>query len=232
MGRISVRVDDFPLTKDEESGRHTLKAYHEFHERLSDLIGGNRYLLGVIPGRCGGEEWNFLEESVGIEVGMHGIDHNESRMDLWQNEFHPSMNREGIRIALEQSRLTLQNETNRPVGVYMPPRNRIDRRTVDVLPAAGFHAYTAGPETAEEFRTGPHPNGLRYIVSHAPHEYGRTDEMLQRLSHEYLIARCLNGQDTVLTLHWTWQCNLNNHYSDMDEFFSKIGTNFFTNFHA
>lgn len=240
VGRICVRVDDFPETKGEP--QHTLAAYHEFHTRLSGLIGGKRYLLGVIPGRCDYSHHMYLEETPGIEVGMHGVDHDESKLDLWQNEFPPHSTREGIKVILQQNRMMLEQATNRPVTVYMPPRNRIDHRTVDVLSKTGFHGYTTGPETAEEFRTGAHPavwvalksgimeaHTVRYIHSNSPHEYGRSDEMYQRMSQDYLKARCLAGMNTVLTLHWTWETNIG--LDHLDIFLSSIGSDFFTDFH-
>lgn len=218
---IRIRVDDFPNTKGEP--QHTLAAFREFHRALQTYLGDMRYLLGVIPKRCSPEDLVFLRNETDCRIGMHGIWHDEQKLDLFQNEFEPYLTRNVVWSELETWRIHLEAAVGRPVDVYMPPRNRIDRRTIDVLGEAGFQWYTTGPETLEEFRTGQHPKGLTYIDSRPPHEYGRTDELYMRSSYMELNQLTQLGQSPVLTLHWTWETNIG--LSHLHKFMEQIHTN-------
>lgn len=203
---IKIRVDDFPNTKGEP--QHTLAAYREFDRALRGYLGDKRYLLGVIPKKCTVSDLLFLMNETDCRIGMHGIYHNESELDRYQNEFAPYLTRGMVFAHLQTCRENLERVVGRPVDIYMPPRNRIDRRTIEVLGKAGFFSYTTGPETPEEFRTGPHPF-VTYINSEPPHEYGRTDELYMRRSYMELNQICQQGRpDVVLTLHWTWETNI------------------------
>ncbi|MGD9711018.1 MAG: hypothetical protein AB7V46_03005 [Thermomicrobiales bacterium] len=204
---IRIRVDDFPNTKDGEKDRHSLAAFREFHRCLSGLIGGATYLLGVIPKRCSVEDILFLRNETNCVIGMHGIDHDESKLDVYQNEFPPFMTANDIGSQLLRASTALDSGIGRRTEIYMPPRNRIDARTVGILQDCGFHAYTTGPETPAELRTTPDDGRPFPIHSEPPHEYGRTDEMWARGSHEILLARGAL-HETILTLHWTWETNI------------------------
>lgn len=218
---IMIRVDDFPNTKGEP--QHTLAAFREFHRVLQTYLGDKKYLLGVIPKRCSPEDILFLRNETDCRIGMHGIWHDETRLDLFQNEFEPYLTKNAVRAELEVHRVNLEQAVGRTVDVYMPPRNRIDRRTIDAAAKAGFFSYTTGPETPEEFRTGPH-TFMSYIDSQPPHQYGRTDELYMRRSYMELNQRAkLMPWPTVLTLHWTWETNVG--LSHLHKFMEQIHTN-------
>lgn len=221
---IKVRVDDFPNTKGEP--QHTLAAFRDFHRCLSECIGGRRYLLGVIPKRCSVEDILFLRNETDCIIGMHGITHDEKMLDLYQNEFPPYLTDDDVGRMLLETANALDQGIGRPVQIYMPPRNRIDRRTIRLLHDCGFYAYTTGPETERELRRVT--DGPFAIDSAPPHEYGRTDEMLQRGSD--LLLRSDTEFDRVLTLHWTWEVNIGLHH--MRTFFGNIPKELFADFDA
>lgn len=224
---IRVRVDDFPNTKDNEKDRHSLAAFREFDRCLRECIGGKRYLLGVIPRRCSVEDVLFLRNETDCEIGMHGVEHDEAKLDIFQNEFAPYLGRQQVGRLLLETSDALQQAVGRRVEIYMPPRNRIDRRTIDLLPECGFYAYTTGPETAVEFRTGQSEMAF-YLHSDPPHEYGRTDELFTRGSHKVLCQSAQNGMDRILTLHWTWETNIG--LDHMRKFFAEIPKEYFKDF--
>lgn len=223
---IKVRVDDFPNTKGEP--QHTLEAFREFDRRLRECIGGKRYLLGVIPGRCSVEDVLFLRNETDCVVGMHGTDHDEARLSRnGGNQFEPYLTREQVREQLREHHSALEAAVGRRVNVYMPPRNVIDAKTLDIiLHDSPMSFFTSGPETNPVFRQRTN----RFIHSEPPHEYGRTDELLKNHSDE--VLRMYRGPDVemVLTLHWTWETNIGlNH---MVEFFAKVPKELFTDFDA
>ena len=219
---IRIRIDDFPHTKGEP--QHTLDAYRTFHRELT-VCTGVRYLLGVIPGRCTPEDILFLRNETDCVIGMHGVHHDESKLDLYQNEFPPFFSEQQVGRALLEASDALEQAVGREVRIYMPPRNRIDWRTVNVLQDCGFFAYTGGPET--DFNLASHAG---CIMSLPPDGYGRTDELLRGGAHERLAKKCLwgNSGDWVLGLHWTWETNIGLHH--MREFFSRIPRESFGNF--
>lgn len=218
---IRIRVDDYPHTKGEP--QHTIDAFRDFHRRLTDGIGGRRYLLGVIPGRCTPEHLLCLRRDTDCVIGMHGTDHDERRLDRnGGNQFEPYLTAAGVGSILQEHREALELAMARPVRIYMPPRNVIDRRTVGVLEGCGFEWFTTGPETDPEIRR------LRGTIhSQPPHEYGRSDEMLMRNSHVELNLRP-DSQDTVLTLHWTWEVNIG--LQHLDRFLAEIPKDRFGDF--
>lgn len=219
---IRVRVDDFPNTKGEP--QHTLQAFREFDRCLRECIGGKRYLLGVIPKRCDPDDILFLRNETDCTIGMHGIYHDEEKLDIYKNEFPPYLSQMDVCRYLQEARAALQDGVGRLVTIYMPPRNLIDWRTVGALLDAGFFAYTGGPETPSNMRISD--DDVEYIHSGLPHEYGRTDEMLQRGSHE--VLRTLD-RDAVLTLHWTWETNIG--LEHMRRFFAEIPKELFVDFY-
>lgn len=224
---IRVRVDDFPNTKDGEKDRHSLAAFRQFHRCLSECIGGKRYLLGVIPRRCTVEDVLFLRNETDCVIGMHGIFHDEKKLDIYQNEFPPYMTAHDIARQLLEAAKALDDGIGRRTEIYMPPRNRIDRRTVDILLDCGFHAYTTGPETPEELRKMPKDLGPFPVHSEPPHEYGRTDEMFVRGAVRNMIPRA-EFEDIILTLHWTWETNIG--LDHMRRFFAEIPKELFCDF--
>lgn len=221
---IRVRVDDFPQTKGEP--QHSLQAFRSFDKCLRECIGGRRYLLGVIPGRCTVDDLLFIRNETDCAVGMHGTDHDEAKLDRnGGNQFEPYLTVDQIRKILTDNRMALRDAVGRPVDVYMPPRNVIDHRVALAARASGFEAFTSGPETALSVRKDW---GRWLIHSEPPHEYGRTDELLQRGSDE--IMRMYRGPDVdvVLTLHWTWETNIG--LTHMERFFSLIPNELFGDF--
>lgn len=223
---LRVRVDDYPFNKSEERWRHNPDSFRNFHRALSELIGNRRYLLGVIPKKSSPEDLLIVSNETDCVVGMHGIEHDEQKLDLYQNEFEPFLTRDVICDRLSEARVALQDAVGRAVRIYMPPRNRIDRKTRSILPEAGFDWYTTGPETSEEHRTGPQ-FGAVYLHSEPPYEYGRTDEMLQRGAVEYLKYHG-HYRNVVLTLHWTWETNIG--LEHMRALFDKLPKELFKDF--
>jgi hypothetical protein len=220
---IAVRVDDFPQTKGEP--QHTLQAFREFDRCLREGIGGKRYLLGVIPGRCSVEDILFLRNETDCTIGMHGTDHDEKRLDRNSgNQFESYLTKNDVMEIMQKYKTALDDAVGRPAKIYMPPRNVIDLRVWDAAQRVGFKGYTSGPET------DPHvmKNSMgSWIDSRPPHEYGRTDEMFTRASHEYLKLRP-DDEGTVLTLHWTWETNIGLHH--MAKFLAAIPKEKFCDF--
>ncbi len=200
---IRVRVDDFPHSLDREMHRHTLSSFRDFHRALTDTIGGKRYLLGVIPGRCTPDDLLFVRNETDCVVGMHGTDHDESRLDRnGGNQFESYLTVDNITMLLHENKTALQGAVGRPVTIYMPPRNVIDGRTWQACKRVGFERFTTGPETNAHMRA---QNILSEIPSMPPHEYGRTDEMWVRNSQ---LDLALSERDVVLCIHQTWESNI------------------------
>lgn len=219
---IAVRVDDFPQTKGES--QHSLSAFREFNRELVSAIGlGNRYLLGVIPGRCSVDDVMFLRNETDCVIGMHGIDHDEGLLDVHRNEFPSYLSKLDVRKRLIEARTALELGVGRPVTIYMPPRNLIDMRTASVLNGQ-FRYYTGGPETdrsvIDRFPT--------CIMSMPPFEYGRSDELLHYRAHEKLVEKSDAGHIVVLALHWTWETNIG--LEHMKRFLSQIPSHHFMDF--
>lgn len=222
---IQVRVDDFPHTKDAERDHHSIGAFREFHRELSACLGGRRYLLGVIPKRCTVDDVIFLRNETDCVIGMHGIFHDESKLDIWKNEFPPYLSKNEVGRHLVDVAHGMEEAIGRRVEVYMPPRNYMDERTASVLLDSGFIAFTTGPETDQAIR-GKYSDMV--IHSQVPWEYGRCDELLQRNAHRHLIDESDAGRDVTLTLHWTWETNIGLHH--MRDFFVQIPTRYFKDF--
>ena len=157
---------------------------------------------------------------------MHGILHDEAWLDKYQNEFPPYLSQREIARKLMEAADSLEQAVGRDVRIYMPPRNRIDRRTAEVLMDCGFWGYTTGPETDAELRQH---SDLVVFHSEPPGEYGRTDEMWLKNSHHQLRLRA-DAEETVLTLHWTWETNIG--LSHMVKFLTAIPVQRFGSFDA
>ncbi len=230
---IKVRIDDFPSTRGES--QHSIESFRLFNKTLSECIGGKRYLLGVIPGRCTPDHILMLRNETDCVIGMHGTDHDEERLNRNNgNQFENWYTADGIRKILLENREALQAGVGRKVDIYMPPRNVIDRRTIGAAFLAGFNAITTGPETniSADDKLG---NGLQIIKryhSNKPHEYGRSDELFAQNSHLQLsvMPGPLDKQETILTLHWTWERNISSFYRDMILFLTSIPTDRFVDF--
>ncbi len=220
---IRVRVDDFPQTKGEP--QHTLAAFREFDRCLRECIGGKRYLLGVIPGRCTVDDLLFLQRETDCIVGMHGTDHDEAKLDRnGGSQFESYLTVSQITNILEEHRMALRAAVDRPVDIYMPPRNVIDERVAQAARGAGFEAFTTGPETSQFVMR----DWSKWIIhSQPPHEYGRTDEMVVRDSPAEIMGRAVKS-DVILTLHWTWETNIG--LQHMRRFFDEIPKDRFADF--
>lgn len=220
---IRVRVDDFPQTKGEP--QHTLAAYRDFHQCLSECIGGKRYLLGVIPGRCTVDDLLYLRRETDLVIGMHGTDHDEARLDRnGGHQFESYMTKQNIVNVLSEAKVALESALGHPIKVYMPPRNRVTAQHFDAALRAGFDYVTTGPETD----SGVMKNNMGWwLDSRHPWEYGRTDEMRQRGDAERLIEHGRRG-DVILTLHWTWETNIG--LDHMRQFFAEIPKDLFVDF--
>lgn len=223
---IRVRVDDYPHTKGEPL--HTPEAFRNFHRELSALIGGRRYLLGVIPGRCTADDLLLLRRETDCVIGMHGTDHDEEHLDRnGGNQFEHFLSRKQVSGRLQENRLALEAALERPVRIYMPPRNVIDWRTAATLSEVGFDWFTSGPETDPDVRDY---FGHQCIHSQPPYEYGRCDELFMRETHLRMMEKSDHGHDVVLTLHWTWETNIGLSY--MRLLLSQIPQRYFGDFDA
>lgn len=212
MSVLSIRVDDFPSTKDDEAWRHNLENFKRFHEVMQKH--GQSYYLGVIPNRTTDEQLRWLGENPSIRVAMHGINHDER----FPNEFRDHMTAADIRQALVAARIPLDARCG-PLDTYIPPHNVFDPRTCLALVEAGFKRVLCGP--------GSHPvemdfgrrRGLEVIYSSEPLEYGRSDELLQRGSVAWISTET-QKRDMMLTLHWTWEWNIG--LDNLDRYLTEL----------
>lgn len=191
---IRIRVDDFPGTKPEEFYRHNLENFKQFHALIP-----KKYLLGVIPTHT--SEGDLLQLGAqNIEIGMHGVFHDER----YPNEFREYQTQIEIEKILAAQRNHMEHLSGKEIRVYMPPHNVIDMKTLFALENTGFKAFTSGPETniSEQMHLS-----IKRLHSTSPLEYGRSDELLQRGSVEYLQEEA-KKRTVYLTLHWPWEWNI------------------------
>lgn len=208
---IQIRVDDFPWTKEEEKDKHSLSSFSSF---LDILFKYNcKPIIGVIPNNCTEEDYKFLRDTHDISIGMHGINHDETRLD----EFSHWETKSDIKKKLNFFKNVLELKTDKACKVYMPPHNFINIKTLQALQETKFKAFTGGPGTLVSLQR-PYGN-LVYIHSAKPFEYGRSDEMNSRETLEYLLG-IPEEKLTTLTLHWTWEYNIG--LENLDLFLSKI----------
>jgi hypothetical protein len=210
---LYFRVDDFPGTKPEEFYRHNLENFREFHRVMSER--DLPYVLGVIPRHATQEQLAWLWEQDGIEVALHGVDHDERFLD----EFREHQTAEDIVQALSSGLRSLavspgmRESRSFFVRAYIPPHNVLNPRTIQALPLAGLTRVMTGPGTTYEMlRLALSTSGLTVHHSTEPLTYGRSDELLQRgsVQHVKYMASGLGGgvADCWLTLHWTWEQNI------------------------
>lgn len=211
---IRLRVDDFPGTKPEEFYRHNLDNYKRFDEVL-ERNGAGDYILGFIPAHCTREMLEWICENPRIVLAVHGIEHDESRKNDLEFKTEDEIYRDLCMV-----RSTMANEFFRDVRIYMPPHNVFDVKTLKAMKRAGFDAITGGPETDPMLATRAITEGLEYLHSLFPYEYGRSDELMQRGSVEFLEAKEKAGRDSILTLHWTWEWNIG--LDNLDLYLSRL----------
>lgn len=212
---IRIRVDDFPLTKPEESYRHNLSTFEKFHDVITKYA--PRYLLGCIPGKMTNEHMDFLRKRIEkIDIGMHGFLHPEDRL----NEFS------GVPIAdiinvMRIGKAKLES-LGKMVSVYMPPHNAFDHDTIKAATQVGFRYVTTGPETDASMSVALGSQGLIDRIESVPFlEYGRSDELLVRGSVDHFNKMCDTWKhDVWLTLHWTWETNIG--LQHLEEYLSKL----------
>lgn len=191
---VMVRVDDYPGTKPGEFWKHNLESFKKFHEILP-----KRYLLGVIPKHVSDDDLAWLGQQEKIEIGMHGINHDER----FQNEFPDYFTQRDIETSIQTHREGLEFISKRHVRVYMPPHNVIDEKTCRALKSLGFAAYTTGPETKNDLAV------IKRLHSEPPLEYGRSDELLERGSVAHLNEQVMTSNRVIyLTLHFPWEVNI------------------------
>jgi hypothetical protein len=202
---LLLRVDDFPGTKPEEFWRHNLDNFKRFHDVVSKYV--PEYLLGVIPRHSTEEQLKWLGQQFNsIRVAMHGVNHDER----FQNEFGDHLTENDIYHSICSAKIPL-NDLAGPIFTYIPPHNVFDQKTCRSLKKAGIKNITGGPESPDVIGTEVVSStafGLKYMKSLAPLGYGRSDELLQRGSIDWLIEREKNDLTTYLCLHWTWEWNI------------------------
>jgi len=197
---LRVRVDDFPGTKPEEFFKHNLENFKRFND-----IFWNRdisYVLGVIPGYTTPRDLQWLAEQDHITIAMHGVVHNESHPDEFRDHTY-----QDIENSLHRMKDVFESSTGARVVDYIPPHNTVNADTVLALSRLGFENIYGGPETDDEIKRYITIQGMNYIHSEPPLEYGRSDELMERGSVEYLLENA-SKKDIHLALHWTWEHNI------------------------
>lgn len=209
---FNVRVDDFLLTKEEESWRHNLENFKLFDKVMEKH--GVSYVLGVIPRTATVGHLEYLAANPRIEVAMHGILHDER----YPNEFRSHQTETDVADAISSVKQVWDPLVG-PIDKYIPPHNVIDHKTIRALDGLGFETIFGGPETNPYVADFAQGMGLSVHVSKAPVEYGRSDELLQRGSVEHILKEA-KDRDVWLTLHWTWEFNIG--LQHLDEYLSKL----------
>jgi hypothetical protein len=209
---LNVRVDDFLLTKDDESWRHNLENFKLFDAVMAKY--GVNYVLGVIPRTATAGHLEYLASNPRVEVAMHGILHDER----FRNEFREHQTETDIVNALSSVKQVWDSIVG-PVDKYIPPHNVVDYKTCRALSTLGFSTVFGGPETDENVAEYARGLGLNFEISAAPLEYGRSDELLQRGSVPHL-SREVSIRPVWLTLHWTWEFNIG--LSNLDTYLKEL----------
>lgn len=207
---LSIRVDDFPFTKPEESWKHNLDNFKRF-----DAIFEKHnldYVLGVIPRWTTEEHVRWLAENPRIEVALHGIMHDEKFL----NEFPPYLTSDDICKLILSARTPLNDCNPGGVKIYIPPHNVIDHRTVDALKKSGFTTIYGGPETSTDVMTYAMSQGIQSLCHMPPLQYGRSDELMANPNFlTRLTAVGGQGHSVNLGLHWTWEWNIGLEHLDL-----------------
>lgn len=206
------RVDDFPLTKPEESWRHNLDNFKRFNAVMERH--GLDYVLGVIPRHTNDQMLRNLVEMPMVEVALHGVNHDE----MFPNEFRDHQTQMEVYQAIQSAVAPLEDICG-PVDTYIPPHNVIDRKTCNALKAAGFTWVLGGPGTDVSVFDYANFIGLQTYYSVPPLEYGRSDELSERGSVDHLL-HASSVKDVFLTLHWTWEWNIG--LKNLDAYLSEL----------
>lgn len=213
---LFVRVDDFPGTKPREFNKHNLENFKLFDSYMKKY--DISYVLGVIPYHTSLSDLRWLGDQRNITVAIHGISHDENKQD----EF------EGLEEHRISSLLSLMKERCQvPLGKeiidYIPPHNVLNVDTIHALSFCKFQNVHGGPETddslIEYVKNNEDKLKLKFIKSNPPLEYGRSDELFERGSVEYLRSES-KKRDVWLTLHWPWEMNIG--FSHLDNYLSKL----------
>lgn len=219
MGRLLIRVDDFPGTKPEEFYRHNMTTFKKFDEVLARHQ--RDYTLGIIPRHTSTSDLEELAKLPYCSFALHGIDHDER----FPNEFRDHQTEGEVYQALLAAKKHLEAFQGSEVNTYIPPHNVIDKKTANALIRAGFKELWVGPgadmKMADEFRIWGIGNRLRGFWP--PSNYGRSDELLANgsvstLKHQFegLAA----GDEVILGLHWTWEYNIG--LENLEKFLTAI----------
>lgn len=209
---LRFRVDDFPGVKTEEFFKHNFENYKRFDACMQKY--GISYVLGVVPAYVISTQLLWLKEQAHITIAMHGIAHGRDYFD----EFHGKTYRD-IENALHVMKDRFEALLETRVVDYIPPYNTISADTVLALSRLGFDNVYGGPETDDEIKNFIAIQGMNYIHSQPPLEYGRSDELVERGSVEYLERECVD-REIYISLHWTWEYNIGLDYLDM--YLSKL----------
>lgn len=197
MAGLIIRVDDFPGTKPEEFYRHNLESFKSFDEVMTEA-GFPSYVLGIIPGYLSSEDLEFFRSNERITTAMHGITHDESRLDEFDGlPYHEILGK------VFPVKRALETHLERSFADYIPPHNVLNQVTAKVLKFLGFQNVYGGP--GSDLSADLH--GLDFRFSEFPWEYGRSDELLVRGSVEH-ISEKVRERDIYLTLHFPWEINI------------------------
>jgi hypothetical protein len=208
---LFLRVDDYPFTKRDERWRHNRMTFTAFDEVVRRHVPS--YMLAVIPSLVDDADVDMLANMDHVEVAMHGVRHDER----FQNEFQSWETDDDV-LSLLNSGLSRISSTNGwLVNKYVPPHNVLDVRTINALRSLHFTDVFGGPETERDVMVHARSIGMNTWVSQPPHLYGRSDEMLQRGSVDFIRSF---RDDAYLTLHWTWETNIG--LSHLDNFLSQV----------
>lgn len=211
---LSIRVDDFPFTKSEETWRHNLENFKKFDAIFQKH---NRpYILGVIPSKATAHELDWMSENHLLSVALHGVNHDER----FPNEFRDFQTRGEVSQAIFGSRAYLELFCKKSVDTYIPPHNVFDLKTIHALLDCGFKRILCGPGSTEEMVYVGKTRGLEVIYSPEPLEYGRSDELIQRGSVAWISSES-QKRDIMLTLHWTWEWNIG--LDSLDTYLGLLG---------
>lgn len=197
---LMIRVDDFPGTKPAENFKHNLENFKRFHHYLTSYD-DFRYTLGVIPGYTKPVDLKWLKEQ-DIDIALHGVVHSESHLDEFYGKQY-----QAIETALLHAKNFLELYSECRTISYIPPHNTISADTVLALSRLGFDRIYGGPETEEDMKGFIKLEGMEYIHSEPPLEYGRSDELMERGAVNYLREEC-KTRDIWLTLHAPWEINI------------------------
>lgn len=205
---ILLRVDDFPGTKPNEFHKHNLESFKQFDAIVKKYVPS--YLLGVIPKHATSEQLLWLSQNKYIKVALHGINHDER----YQNEFGAWLTDNDVYSALLSAKLLLKCSVGYDIDTYIPPHNCFDQRTIKQLKYTGFKNIAGGPGSPQNFKS----DLINYLYSEHPKGYGRSDELMERGSVEWLTSR---KDDVWLTLHFPWEINVGLEF--LEKYLSQLG---------